>query len=159
MIKKIFIFLAFLCTFSIVCSDKACAQWMDRVSTIPKHRAKNVPLDQVIVLKFRHRLKANIDGNNLLVELQTKTPVKAKIGFSDDFKTITISPNEPLKRNTFYMVAFKDLISNEMELKNIYDCDLQFTTIGGNFRCVAYSLPSEATLPPGLPLALWPGNL
>lgn len=149
MAKKICAFIAILCAMLAFSSQEAEAQWMDRVSTIPKHRAKNVPLDQVIVLRFRNRVNPTVDGNGgVLYELQSKKAVKTTIGYSDDFRTVTITPAEPLKRNTFYSVSFNGLLSS-VERKNMYDGDLQFTTIGGNFRCLAYTFPSEATLPPG----------
>ncbi len=140
--------IAIIFFFLFICFSNGYCQFMKVVSTVPVNNQKDVPLDQVIVIRFKQPLRKNIANPDLIFEVQSKTPVKSTLSFSDDKRTIFVTPNEPLKRNTYYMVNITTLVS-DMELRDFYTKDVHFTTIGGNFRCIAYSTPAEITLPPG----------
>lgn len=131
-----------------MCFSNGYCQFMKILSTSPAHNQKNVPLDQIVVIKFKRPIQTNVVNPNMIFEVQSKSPVKSTISFSDDRKTVFIAPNQPLKRNTYYMVTLGTLMS-DMDSRDVRTPDLRFCTIGGTFRCIAYTKPSEVILPPG----------
>ena len=115
-------------------------------SSSPTDNQRDVPLDQIVVLKFKQPLTSQFINPDLIFEVQSKKSVKADITFSEDKRIIFITPKEPLKRNTFYVVRL-NLLNSHMELRDTYTKDIYFTTIGGNFRCIAYTNPAVLILP------------
>ena len=148
MAKRFYLFLLLVAGALLFAASPASAQWMKSVETIPWQGQKDVPLDQVIVIRFKQRPSKAIVNSDLLYELPSKTPVSTQISYSDDGRTVFITPRAPLRRNTYYSVNIASLLS-EYEGRDIYDKNIEFTTVGGVFRCIAYSVPPEATIPPG----------
>ncbi len=141
-------FLFFLCLFLFCSLSQANAQWMKVVRTNPAKGQKDVPLEQVIMIEFNRPVMRAVANSDLLVELPSKLPVPAVLSFSDDSKTVFITPRAPLKRNTYYSVNLFSLMS-AVEQRNPYVSNLDFITEGGVFKCVCYSTPSEISLYPG----------
>ena len=79
MAKRFYLFLLLVAGALLFAASPASAQWMKSVETIPRQGQKDVPLDQVIVIRFKQRPSKAIVNSDLLYELPSKTPVSTQI--------------------------------------------------------------------------------
>lgn len=146
---KIKFFLISFALFFLISALPASAQWCRVLSSDPPHGAKDVPLTKVITITFSEPLRPAGISSNFLIEMPAKRAVPLSMTFSDDMKTIYLRPNEPLKRGTYYVVSLAGIESAKTHAVNKYHNYIDFTTVGGQFFCLAYATPSQLELAPG----------
>ena len=145
----------FLLTLSIVLcvffsfTDSAQAQWFSVKKSDPAKGEKNVPLNKIIEVHFTEPLNTARINTGLLVEMPSKSPVPVNLTYSEDRKTMYIHPKSMLKRGAYYVITLSTIQSINTKPIHQYHSNIDFTTVGGQFFCVAYATPSEVLISPG----------
>lgn len=138
-------------TFCIILSFtvSAHAQWFSVKKSSPAKGEKDVPLDKIIEINFTEALNTSRINTGLLVEMPSKSSVPANLTYSEDRKTMYIHPKSLLKRGAYYVITLSTIESISTKPIHQYHSNIDFTTVGGQFFCVAYATPSEIFISPG----------
>ncbi len=147
--SKLLFSIVILTALLITSAQPAQAQWFTVRKSDPQKGQKDVPLDKMITITFSEPLHIININSNLLVEMPSKSPVPANLTYSDDFRTMYITPKSLLKRGTYYVISLAGIKSAKAKEIYNYQESIDFTTVGGQFFCVAYATPSEVFISPG----------
>ncbi len=147
--RKSILFFSFLFIACCLLTQSSQAQWMSITKSTPARGQKNVPLNQIITLHFSESVPSLTTPDNILIEMPSKSSVPVNVSFSENGKTMYLQPKSPLKRGTYYVISLDGIESRASNPVNAYQNNIDFTTEGGQFFCVAYASPSEIYLAPG----------
>lgn len=133
----------------VTASSSSHAQFFRITSSTPTFGATDVPLNTPIVIHFSESINTHSVPACVFFEGTTTNTVASSITYSDDERTMTITPRVPLKPGTFYVVYLQGIQSTSSTVIAHTKHKIEFTTKGGHLNIMAYVTPSELTLPGG----------